>query len=177
MCRLERPANVQGSYGKTVASGEMKPGLIQVLRSCYLDRFVRDTREGIPVKKAVWFFRKEEDIADVNDYLCEVLPEWGRNPAKCPWVVNFSAVGQATAKSIRERTGEITLYLTTAVMIMGVNLENIQIVGMVRPFSMPHSLVQAAGRGGRKMVEIGRQRVVFYLLYNKAPFKYDMLLY
>ena len=68
MCRLERPANVQGSYGKTVASGEMKPGLIQVLRSCYLDRFVRDTRDGIPVKKAVWFFRKEEDIADVNDY-------------------------------------------------------------------------------------------------------------
>ena len=151
--------------------------MIQVLRSCYLDRFVRDTRDGVPVKKAVWFFRKEEDIADVNDYLCEVLPEWVRNPAKCPWVVNFSAVGQATAKSIRERQGEITLYLTTAVMMMGVNLENVQIVGMVRPFSMPHYLVQAAGRGGRKMAEIGRQRVVFYLLYNKVPFKCHVILY
>jgi hypothetical protein len=164
--RIERPPNIYGSYGKTVG-GDFKPGLIQVLRASYLDKYVDNIRRGVAVKRAVWFFKREEDIADVNDFLCDVLPEFASDPSTCPWVVNFSAVGPATAKSIRDRGGEISLYLTTAVMMMGIDLENIQVIGMVRPFSMVHSLVQACGRGGRKTEEAGRQKVVFYLLYNR----------
>ena len=125
-------------------------------------------RRGIAVKKAIWFFKWEEDIADTNDYLCNELPDLAQDPSSCPWVVNFSSVGPATAKSISSRKGDISLYLTTAVMIMGIDLLDIQIIGMVRPFSMLHNLVQACGRGGRKTEMTGRQRVVFYLLFNNS---------
>jgi hypothetical protein len=139
-----------------------------VLRSTFLDKFVEQIRSGSAVKKAVWFFKKEEDIADTNDYLCECLPEFAEDPATCPWVINFSSVGPATALSIRNREGEISLYLTTSVMLLGINLQEIQIVGMVRPFGTIHSIVQACGRGGRRMGEEERQQVVFFLLFNKS---------
>ena len=139
-CRIERPANLYSTYGRTVGE-DFKPGLIEVLRACYLDKFVKKIRKGEQVKRAVWFFKREEDIADVNDFLCDVLPDESADPSTCPWVVNFSGVGPATARSIRERGDEISLYLTTSVMLMGIDLTSIQVIGMVRPFSMIHSLV------------------------------------
>ena len=36
------------------------------------------------------------------------------------------------------------------------------------PFSMCHDLIQAAGRGGRKLETGLRRRVVFYLLCNRS---------
>ena len=145
-----------------------RPGLTQVLRSTFLDKYIHHLRTGVPVKKSIWFFKREEDIADINDFLCEELEEFSRDPETCPWVVNFSSVGPATALSIRNREGQISLYLTTAVMLMGLDLHDIQIIGMVRPFAKLHSLVQACGRGGRRMDDQGRQKVVFYLLFNKS---------
>ena len=120
------------------------------------------------MKKAIWFFKKEEDIADVNDHLCECLPELAEDPETCPWVINFSSIGPATALSIRNREGEITLYLTTAVMLMGIDVKDIHIIGMVRPFSTIHSIVQACGRGGRLIGDQRRQKVVFFLLFNRS---------
>lgn len=165
--RIERPANIYGSYGKTV-NGVLKQGLVHVMGPAYLDKYVENTRKGIPVKKAIWFFKKEEDIADINDYLCECLPDQAADPSKCPWVVNFSSVGPATALSIRSRENEITLYLSTAVMLMGIDLTDIQVIGMVRPFGTIHSIVQACGRGGRNMGENKRQKVTFFLLFNRS---------
>ena len=113
-------------------NGVFKEGLIHVLRSIFLDMYVDHTKRGLPVKKAIWLFRKEEDIADVNDYLCEALPEFASYPSTCPWVVNFSAVGPATAKNIRDRRDEISLYLTTSVMLLGIDCQDIEIIGMIR---------------------------------------------
>ena len=82
-------------------------------------------------------------------------------------VVSYTS-DPATAQSIRTRESEITLYLTTAVMLMGIDLTDIQVIGMVRPFGTIHSIVQACGRGGRNLGENKRQKVVFYLLFNKS---------
>ena len=139
-----------------------------MMRELYLDSFVDAVRRGTAVKKAIWFFKKEEDIADVNDHLCECLPELAEDPETCPWVINFSSIGPATALSIRNREGEITLYLTTAVMLMGIDVKDIHIIGMVRPFSTIHSIVQACGRGGRLIGDQRRQKVVFFLLFNRS---------
>ena len=53
-------------------------------------------------------------------------------------------------------------------MLMGIDLTDVMVVGMVRPFSSLHSIIQACGRGGRSMGSNMRQRVVFYLLWNNS---------
>ena len=59
------------------------------------------------------------------------------------------------------------MYLSTSVMMLGLDLNDIDIVGMVRPMNMLHYIIQAAGRGGRNMGNGMRKRVLFYLLWNK----------
>ena len=170
-----RPPSLNGSYGKEVNScygkevnGIQKPGLVQMLQEVFLDKYVDCIKNSLPVKHTIILFKKEDDIADVNDALCEMLPEYAEDPETCPWCVNHSSVGPATAQSIRSRSGEISLYLSTSVMLMGIDCHNIDIVVMVKPFSMIHSLVQACGRGGRKMMDKFRRRVVFILLFNNS---------
>ena len=53
-------------------------------------------------------------------------------------------------------------------MLLGLDLSDIDIVGMVRPLNMCHYIVQAAGRGGRNMGNGQRRKVLFYLLFNKS---------
>ena len=90
-----------------------KPGLVQFLQEIFLDKFMHCIRNNLPVKHAILLFKKEDDIADVNDLLCELLPEQAMDPSSCPWVVNHSSIGPITAQSIRSRSGEISLYLST----------------------------------------------------------------
>ena len=73
-------------------TGVQKPGLVDILRECFLDNLVTSIKAGLKPKKAILFFKKEEDIADVNDFLCDVLPEVSASPSSCPWVVNFSGI-------------------------------------------------------------------------------------
>lgn len=148
--------------------GVQKDGLVQVLQEVCLDDYITSLRSGIDPKHILIIFKQEDDLADINDYLCELLPEFADSPSTCPWVVNHSSIGEATAASIRNRSGEISLYLSTAVMLMGIDCKEIDVVVMVRPFSMLHSMVQACGRGGRKMMDKFRRRVIFYLLFNNS---------
>ena len=158
---------MNGSYGKEV-NGIQKPGLVQMLQEVFLDKYVECIKNSIPVKHTILLFKREDDIADVNDAICEMLPEYAEDPETSPWCVNHSSVGPATAQSIRSRSGEISLYLSTSVMLMGIDCRNIDIVVMVRPVSMINSLVQACERGGRKMMDKFRRRVVFILLFNNS---------
>ena len=148
--------------------GVHKPGLVQFVQEIFLDKYVDCIKNNLPVKHAIMLFKKEDDISDVNDLLCELLPDQAVDPSSCPWVVNHSSIGPVTAQSIRSRSGEISLYLTTSVMLMGLDCPDIDLVIMVRPFSMIHSLVQACGRGGRKMMDKFRRRVVFMFLFNNS---------
>ena len=82
-------------------------------------------------------------------------------------MMNHSGIGPITAESYRQRRGQINLYLSTSVMLLGLDFTNIDIVGMVRPLNMCHYIVQAAGRGGRNLGNGMRKRVLFYLLFNR----------
>ena len=165
--RVERPANLHGSFGSENAAGEFQPGLLDVMNRLFLDNYVEKIKNGEPVKKSIWLFRKEDDIADVYDELCERLPKQSENPLTCPFVMNHSNIGPITSESYRQRRGEISLYLSTSVMLLGLDFSDVDIIGMVRPFNMLHYVVQAAGRGGRNMGNGNRRRVLFYLLWNK----------
>ena len=149
-----------------IGEEEAKPGLIQLLNRLVLDEYVASIKSGENPKKTIIFFRREDDLPDVYDELCERLPGFAANPETIPWVLNHSGIGPVTAESIRQRRKSISLYLTTSVMLLGLDFDDIDVVVMVRPFNFCHYLVQAAGRGGRKMENGVRKRVLFYLLYN-----------
>ena len=163
--KLKRPPNIYGSSGLD-GEEEAKPGLIQLLNRLVLDEYVASIKSGGNPKKTIIFFRREDDLPDVYDELCERLPGFAANPETIPWVLNHSGIGPVTAESIRKRRKSISLYLSTSVMLLGLDFEDIDVVVMVRPFNFCHYLVQAAGRGGRKMENGVRKRVLFYLLYN-----------
>ena len=57
-----------------------KPGLVQFLQEIFLDKFMHCIRNNLPVKHAILQFKKEDDIADVNDLLCELLPKQASYP-------------------------------------------------------------------------------------------------
>ena len=164
--KLRRPPNQYGSYGSE--DDDSKPGLVQLLDRIYLDEYVNCIKNGQKPKKAILFFRREDDIPDVYDYICERLPDQAVDPESIPWVINHSGIGPVTAESIRKRRDSISLYLTTSVMLLGLDFHDIDVIIMVRPFNFCHYLVQAAGRGGRKMENGLRKRVLFYLLFNNS---------
>ena len=165
--KVQRPANIHGSYGSENKNGEFQPGLVDTMNGLFLDKYVEKVEKGEEVKKSIWLFKNEDDIADVYDALCERLPKQSENPLTCPFVMNHSNIGPVTAESYRQRRGEINLYLSTSVMLLGLDFSDVDIVGMVRPFNMLHYVVQAAGRGGRNMGNGQRRRVLFYLLWNR----------
>ena len=165
--RVERPANIYGSFGSESFEGDLKPGLIHIMNRLFFDQYVDKVKMGVTVKKSIWICRNEDDICDLYDALCERLPDQASDPLRCPFVMNHSGIGPITAESIRQRRGEINLYLTTSIMLLGLDFADVDVVGMVRPLNHCHYVVQAAGRGGRNMGNGMRKQVLFYLLYNR----------
>ena len=73
--RVQRPANIHGSYGSENSAGESQPGLVDIMNRVFLDKYVEKIKNREDVKKSIWLFRNEDDIADVFDSLCERLPD------------------------------------------------------------------------------------------------------
>ena len=55
----------------TVICREVQPGLIHTMNNLFLDIYVEKLQNGAEVKKSLWLFRNEDDIADIFDDLCE----------------------------------------------------------------------------------------------------------
>ena len=167
--RVERPPNIRGTCGVQEMGGTNKPGLGQLMRRLIFDKFVERIKEGLPVKKSLWLCRNISDVADLYDELCDMLPDHAADPLTCPFVMNHSSLGPITADKLRQRISNINLYLATSVMLLGLDLDDIDIVGMIRPFNHCHDIIQAAGRGGRKLGDLGKRRkVVFYMIFNNS---------
>jgi superfamily II DNA or RNA helicase len=56
-------------------------------------------------------------------------------------------------------------------MCMGIDIPEIDVIIISRPFQHLHMLIQAAGRGGRKQTNSKRRRVIVYLLYNRTDLR------
>ena len=136
--KVKRPPNIHSGFGTENESGDFQPGLVQAMNKLFLDNYVEKMEKGEKVKKSIWVFRKEDDIADVWESLCERLPDESSDPSTCRFVMNHSGIGPVTAQSYRDRREEINLYLTTSVMLLDLDLANIDIVCMVRSLNMCH---------------------------------------
>ena len=175
---LKKPPSIYGFLGKEHFSGSsVKIGSVHFLWRIYLKRFVSDVKEGKTPKRAILYVKKYLDLADLDEFLTEELGhlEIAQSPNTCPWVVNSSATGKITAERIRERSQEenssIYLYITTSVMLFGLNIKDVSIVMLLAPFFSLNSLIQAGGRAGRRQGNGKRRRSVIYTLYNGTDLK------
>ena len=66
--------------------------------------------------------------------------------------MNHGGLGPMTSQNIIDRKNDITLFLSTSKMLMGIDIENIDVIVFVRVLSMLHYILQGAGRGGRRSV-------------------------
>ena len=107
-------------------------------------------------------------MIEIFNFLKEALPFYD-TAIDCPFVMQSSSVGPITQAFIDQRT-DISLYISTSKMLMGINISNISVVIFLRPLNMLHMLVQGAGRGGRKQGDNSglRNKVVAYLLWNNS---------
>ena len=94
---------------------------------------------------------------------------WFKDVGEAPFVQVTSSVGPIT-ESMIEKRNDISLYISTTKMLMGVDIPGIAIVIFLRPLNMVHYIAQGAGRGGRRLGDNSgmRQRVVAYLLWNNS---------
>jgi superfamily II DNA helicase RecQ len=83
----------------------------------------------------------------------------------CPWVLNWSDVGEITKDVIGNRK-DISLYITTCLMEMGLDIDDVQVVIMVRPPTRLHALIQSWGRAGRLQRNGKRKLVLCIVLWN-----------
>jgi ERCC4-related helicase len=63
------------------------------------------------------------------------------------------------------------LIITTSIMLQGLDKCDPDIVILLRPFTHLCSIVQAAGRGGRRRIDGMRKLVPVYLLYNNTDIR------
>ena len=112
--------------------GSVKPGLVQLMKRLILDNYVEQTKLGMPVKRSLLLCRNISDVADLYDELCELLPDKAADPLTCPFVMNLSSVGPITAETLRKRRSRINLYISTSVMLLWLDLENVDIIVMSR---------------------------------------------
>ena len=152
---LERPPTCNGFYGKLGNKGETeKYGQCHLLSRIYLNQFISDVNNDITPKKGMIFCQTLSDIMDVSDYLTRKLRSTLKNRGvenkNYPWVINHSEIGHVTAEHIRKRSsnGDISLYITTSVMLLGLDIRDIDVIIQFRPFPQMHSHNQAAGKIG-----------------------------
>ena len=156
--RVERPPNIRGTSGIEEMDGSVKPGLAQLMKRLILDKYVELTKLGLPVKRSLWLCRNISDVADLYDEVCQMLPDKAADPLTCPFVMNHSSVGPITAETLRKRRSTINLYIATSVMLLGLDLEDVDIIVMIRPFNHCHDILLAAERKGRKLGGLGKRR-------------------
>ena len=80
--------------------------------------------------------------------------------------MNHSGLGPITTQNIIDRRNQITLFLSTSKMLLGIDIESIDVIVFVRVLSMLHYVVQGAGRGGRRSCQFPgmRRKVIVTIL-------------
>ena len=113
-------------------------------------------------------FRTDTQLLAVFNFLRESLPQY-KTAVDSPFVQLSSSVAPLTEKIINERQ-DISLYISTSKMLMGVSVPGISVVIFLRPMNMLHYILQGGGRGGRKSGRSDglRQKVIVYVLWNKS---------
>ena len=117
--KIRRPPSINGFRGKI----EGKPCTLDLIRILYLNQFILCVKNNQEPTIAMIFVQSFTEMNAINSFLLVELQGHvqGRNK---PWLVNHSAVGKLTKihNQTRVENGEIKLFITTSVMLCGIDL-------------------------------------------------------
>lgn len=106
------------------------------------------------------------DLTAVQKYLFTRL---GNSGNRKPWLLVNSKTGNVTKRRMRKEIqspNHVKLFLASSVLMQGTDFHRSDIILLCRPYPFLHSLIQAAGRGGRKLEDGCRRQVAVFQLWN-----------
>ena len=167
---VRRPSNNFGLEGTVNMKGVRNPGLLDLLERVYLRQFVEDLRDGKEPKKAIIFCRGNGVLGAIYSHIMKLTHGKFKDCRTSPFVMNHSCLLPPTEKVLTERASEISLYLSSNKMLLGIDLPKIDFVIFLRPYNQLAALVQGGGRGGRRMENGMRRKVQVYQFFNSQDF-------
>ena len=114
--------------GITTSNGERKPGLMDLLMRIFLDKYLADLKNDRQPKKCIIFCRGSNMLAEIYVRLMKLTNHKFKDCRDSPFVMNHSSLLPPSAKVIRERASEISLYLSSNKMLLGIDLADIDII-------------------------------------------------
>ena len=132
--KIKRPSNQTGF--------DEEGGLGEILGSLYLEEFVSDP---VTCRKALIYCKNEEDLVHIYQFVEGKIGSQFLNMKRRPWVQYHSSLGESTLKWVHKRMelsgeGEIKLILTTYKLVMGVDLQNVDLAIFVRFALLPSAI-------------------------------------
>lgn len=167
---IRRPSNNHGLDGSITKNGDISPGLMDLLLRIFLQPYLEDIKNGRRPKKCIIFCRGNSVLGAIYCRLMELTEYKYKDCRDAPFVMNHASLLPPTERVLASRSSEISLYLSSNKMLLGIDLAEIDVVIFLRPYNQPAALVQGGGRGGRRMANGKRRRVQVYQLYNSQDF-------
>ena len=156
--------------GTVKQNGVRNPGFFDLLDRVFLSHYVKDLKDGVEPKRAIIFCRGNGVLGAIYSHVMNLTKNQYRDCRDAPFVMNHSSLLPPTEKVLVERSSEISLYLSSNKMLLGVNLGKIDIIIFVRPYNHPSAMIQGGGRGGRKQENGMRRKVQVYQFFNSQDF-------
>ena len=167
---IRRPSNNYGLEGTVDKKGVKKPGMLDLLDRVFLRQYLADLEEGKEPKRAIIFCRGNGVLGAIYSHLMARTKGKFRDCRDAPFVMNHSCLLPPTEKVLTERASEISLYLSSNKMLLGIDLARVDMVIFLRPYNQLAALLQGGGRGGRRMENGMRRTVQVYQFYNSQDF-------
>ena len=167
---VRRPSNNFGLDGTTTVKGEKQPGMMDLLMRVYLQKYLNDLANKIEPRKCIIFCRGNGVLGEIYSRLMELTKYQFKDCRDSPFVMNHSSLLPPTEKVLARRSSEISLYLSSNKMLLGIDLAQIDVIIFLRPYNQLAALVQGGGRGGRRMENGKRRKVQVYQFFNSQDF-------
>ena len=167
---VRRPSNNFGLDGTITKKGDKNPGLMDLLQRVFLKQYLDDLSKDRKPKKCIIFCRGNGILGALYSRMMELTNYRYSDCRDSPFVMNHSSLLPPTEKVLARRASEISLYLTSNKMLLGIDLADIDVIIFLRPYNQPAALVQGGGRGGRRMESGKRRRVQVYQFFNSQDF-------
>ena len=163
---VRRPSNNYGLDGIVTQQGIRKPGLMDLLSRIYIDQYIEDLKNNVDPKRCIIFSRGNGTLGQIYGRLMERTGYKYKDCRDSPFVMNHSNLLPPTEQVLERRAADISLYLSSNKMLLGIDLERIDVVIFLRPYNQIAALVQGGGRGGRRTESGQRRCVQVYQLFN-----------